>query len=437
MKDLSQLSRNSWNFLRGTCALYSSQLLARHTPSPTTSFQSSSDDHNTMMKKLASFAASLTEEKHTGQHPVASSSKSAVKAPPEALEALFSSKSNPTRPPGSASARRAKPSKHKASLVDVLHHHPSKTPRPSHQEPRRTLDHVGSPHKKHPTVPTDTTIASKPEGKPTSLLEQTSKPDKGKGVDPLERGWPRMFKDGLLNSQLTPPRHKTKPDKGKGVDPLERGWPRMFQDGLLNAQHADVASKAEAPRHSPRSDGAGSLSAPVAQPSVRNQTAVEEPSVARNDVATAVSEDLQAPLTAQDEGDMDVDEWEGSSKAPRHSPRSCDGAGSLSAPVAQYSVVNQTAVAEPSVAGNDVTTAVSGELHAPPTEQGEEGGPMDVDWEGSSHSSLSSADEDDDNPMEVDDEDVPMTDMTPESQPNHTVSCYGPCNGITLFQAYC
>ncbi|KAF8486588.1 hypothetical protein JB92DRAFT_1515161 [Gautieria morchelliformis] len=64
---------------------------------------------NTMTKKLTSFAASLTDDKQTGQQPVALSSKSAVKAPPEALEALFSSKSNPTRLPGSASASREKP----------------------------------------------------------------------------------------------------------------------------------------------------------------------------------------------------------------------------------------------------------------------------------------------------------------------------------------
>ncbi|KAF8508638.1 hypothetical protein JB92DRAFT_3144952 [Gautieria morchelliformis] len=139
-------------------------------------------------KVISKFAESLTDDKHTGQHPVASSSKSTVKAPPEALEALFSSKSNPTRPPGSASARHAKPfQKDQGTSVEVLHHHPSDTPRPSHQEPHRTRDHVDSPH---PTVPADTTLA-----------EQTSKPEKGKGVDPLERGWPGMFKDRLLNAQ--------------------------------------------------------------------------------------------------------------------------------------------------------------------------------------------------------------------------------------------
>ncbi|KAF8531563.1 hypothetical protein JB92DRAFT_3138856 [Gautieria morchelliformis] len=140
-------------------------------------------------KVISKFVAeSLTDDKHTGQHPVALSSKSAVKAPPEALEALFSSKSNPTRPPGSTLARRAKPfQKDQGTSVEVLHHHPSDTAWPLPQEPHRTRDHVDSPH---PTVPADTT-----------LTEQTSKPEKGKGVDPLERGWPGMFKDRLLNTQ--------------------------------------------------------------------------------------------------------------------------------------------------------------------------------------------------------------------------------------------
>ncbi|KAF8532733.1 hypothetical protein JB92DRAFT_10551 [Gautieria morchelliformis] len=279
----------------------------------------------------------------------------------------------------------------------------------------------------------------------------SSKPDEGKALDPVEKRGQGKFKDGPVNAQPAPPRHKTdgdvkkkllgadmtegtdrarsagassQPDEGKGLDPLEREGEGKFKGGLLNAQHVEVASKAEATRHSPR--GAGSLSALVEHPWEANQTAVVEPLGASNDVATAVSGQLDAPLTAQDKGDaMDVD----------------FDVAALCALFEKLSLHDQTAVAEPLVVGNDVTTAVSGELHAPPTEQGEEGGPMDVDWEGSSHSSLSSADEDDDEDdadrMEVDDEDVPMTDMTPESQPNHTVSCYGPCNGITVFQAYC
>ncbi|KAF8506200.1 hypothetical protein JB92DRAFT_3098472 [Gautieria morchelliformis] len=240
---------------------YPTRLSARPTPCPTTSVQGSSDDRNTMTKKLTSFAASLTDDKQTGQQPVASSSKFSVKAPPEALEESHT------------------------------HHQPSKAPRPSHQEPRRMRDLVDSPHKARPTVPTDTTLAGKKEGKPTSLREQTSKPDKGKGGDPLERGWPGMFKDGLRNAQArnafphsahtgqgwsrhskedigpslpprpAPPQDRCRPqekdlggnetedqdraksagasskrDKGKGVDPLEGGWPGMFKGGLRNAQ---------------------------------------------------------------------------------------------------------------------------------------------------------------------------------------------------------
>ncbi|KAF8522045.1 hypothetical protein JB92DRAFT_2827701 [Gautieria morchelliformis] len=166
---------------------------------------------------LKQLQQSLTDNMHTGQHPVASSSKSAVKVPPEELEALFSSNLIPhgrlaaPRPDVQSLLRRIKDHRWKSCVLFYYgdlpqltssydsHHHLSKTPRPSHQEPHRTRDHVDLPH---PTVPTDTTLMGKQERKPTLLLEQMSKPNKGKGMDPLERGWPGIFKDGLLHTQL-------------------------------------------------------------------------------------------------------------------------------------------------------------------------------------------------------------------------------------------
>ncbi|KAF8532712.1 hypothetical protein JB92DRAFT_3103479 [Gautieria morchelliformis] len=431
----------------GTRGLIPSRLLASPTQSPTPSVPGASDVPNTMTNTQTSLPESLNHDNQTGQQPVASSSKSAEKVSAVSKQA---SASISRTPPGSASARRENPSKKgqgpqgighssghaqygvslwrftSAHMFDARSHRLAPTNRPYRANRHQERDRAGASDME--TEETD----------PAKLAGASPKPDEGQTVNPLEREGPGTFKDGLVNAQkkllgadMTEGTDRARsagassqPDEGKGLDPLEREGEGKFKGGLLNAQHVEVASKAEATRHSPR--GAGSLSALVEHPWETNQTAVVEPLGASNDVATAVSGQLDAPLTAQDKGDaMDVD----------------FDVAALCALFEKLSLHDQTAVAEPLVVGNDVTTAVSGELHAPPTEQGEEGGPMDVDWEGSSHSSLSSADEDDDEDdadrMEVDDEDVPMTDMTPESQPNHTVSCYGPCNGITLFQAYC
>ncbi|KAF8532699.1 hypothetical protein JB92DRAFT_6218 [Gautieria morchelliformis] len=276
MKNTAQGPRHTMRAVGGTRGLIPSRLLASPTQSPTPSVPGASDVPNTMTNTQTSLPESLNHDNQTGQ-PVASSSKSAEKVSAVSKEA---SASISRTPPGSASARRENPSKKGQGPQEIghssghaHHQHPSR-PQHSHQAPRRTRDHIDSPQQTGPTVPTDT----KKEiwaGASDMETEETD-PAKLAGASP-------------------------KPDEGQTVNPLEREGEGKFKGGLLNAQHVEVASKAEATRHSPR--GAGSLSALVEHPWETNQTAVVEPLGASNDVATAVSGQLDAPLTAQDKGD--------------------------------------------------------------------------------------------------------------------------------------